>query len=838
MIKSENMAKTVYLVTTKLNNKLFESKNRTYCTDNAFLRDILLLEGGFFQSLWLIMSEENKLNSEIPLVEYVKEKLNKGREFNMISEWWLHPQNENDTMNDIADMALGLIPNLNDSDRNIYKQLLTGFIQIELDDVVLLITHNWYNSGVFYDIKCTNATKYIFVENLIKIAAKIGGIAPTEIKLFLHDKDIIENGDKDEPLRNCKIPDKYISRCPNLCNAIKKGNVRTFMHDSHRAKPSFFKNVLNKEGTICKSVLEGYFNDRTPPKISIVPQKYIFIDISKTEDKEKFPCSTVEIINAIAEYQLTNKFELNAIEQNAEYEKALSDIQKKGQDPYPILVRGDRLLNDLQKEDGRALYLDSSIWIRYAQTESAVQDIKDLFAACHKIYKTANALEMREFKARLAINSFLESFDGGHYGNVTPFVSHSETEMKSLIYEDRINANKEKIGGSSLKAKLSRYSGKEKGAELHWRLLIVDDNAYQDNEPGEKKVQKCEVIANILKDDCYLACENSESACPKCTRCKKMIKEFNEKSERDKQCFTINLECATNIEEAVDKLKKKRFDLILLDYLLGEKKNKNSRDYGTDLLKDLKKQYEDRILIKNSLFEEDAASLEKYMQAKGPFGKLWIFFISAFSNAISEKMLSEGMHYNTDYWYIARGACPTTTPELFRYNLYSLFYQQIKSITDASVVKVEDDGSMADSGVVTLLDLLDHIFEEAVVTRDRAMRNFNSLLRLRAHYDILKRDYYMGGKENPDAEKNGSPLVQVLFHDMKYYSNAFWEHTQHLIYLIAFGNIRQWNEMWDEYIFIKDILYKAEVENKTKDEHSTARKIEKYIIGIKNANHR
>lgn len=838
MIKSGDMKKVVYLVTTKYNVKLFKSENCKYSTDNAFLRDILLLEGEFFRSLWLCMSKRNKLRSEIPLVAYVNERLRRGRRFEKISEWWSYPKNENEAMNEIADMALGLVPTLSDSDKNIYKQLLTGFIRIELDDAILLITHNWYNSGILDVLNCNSKTKLVFVENLIKIAAKIEGVDSTEMKLFLHDKDVVEHGVKDEPLKDYKIPEEYVSRCPNLCNAIEKGNVRTFIHDSYRAQPSFFKNVLNQGEPICKSVLESYFNGRVPPKIFIILDKYILIDISKTDNKEKYLCSTAEIINAIAKYQSGNKFELNSVEQNEEYENALSEIHKVGQDPYPILVRGDRLLNDLQKEDGRALYLDSSIWIRYAQTESAVQNIKDLFAACHKIYKTTNAREMREFKARLTINSFLESLVGGHYGNVIPFVSHSETEMNRLIYEDRINANKEKIGGSGLKAKLSRYSGKEKGTNLHWRLLIVDDNAYQNNGLDKRKVQKCEVIANILKDDCYLACEKAESALPKCTRCKNMIKEFNEKSKRDEQCFTVNLECATNIEEAIDKLKGKRFDLILLDYLLGENKDKDSRDYGTDLLRDLKEQYEDKILIKDSLPEEDAASLKKYMQAKGPFGKLWIFFISAFSNAISEKMLSEGMHYNTDYWYIARGACPTTTPELFKYNLYSLFYQQIKSITDASVVKVADDGSKTDGGVITLLDLLAHIFEEAVPTRDRAMKNFNSLLRLRAHYDILKRDYYMGGKENPDAEKNGSPLVQALFPDIKYYSNAFWEHVQHLIYLIAFGNIRQWNEMWDEYIFIKDILHKAEVENRTKDGNSIAGKIERYIIGIKNSNHR
>lgn len=837
------MAKAVYLVTTKHNNKLFESKNRTYCTDNAFLRDILLLEGGFFQSVWSFMSINSKLNFEIPLIEYVRGRLEIKKNFEKILEWWSYPKSENDTMNDIADMALGLIPNFSDSDRNIYKQLLTGFIRIELDDVVMLVTHNWYNSGVFYNIKCTNATKYLFVENLIKIAAKIEGIAPTEIKLFLHDKDVIDDGDKDEPLKNYKIPDEYISKCPNLCNAIKKGNVRTFMHDSHRAKPSFFKNVLNQGGTICKSVLEGYFKDRIPPKISVIPQKYVLIDISKTEDKEKFPCSTTEIINAIAEYQSTNKFELNAVEQNEEYKKTLEDIQGQ-KDPLPVLVKGNRSLANLQREDdGRALYLDSSIWIRYVQQigdttqdKEIEQGIMDFFAKCQdeNLYNTANAKEVKEFQARLVKNSFLKSFSGGHYGEVTPFVFHSETEMNEFVYRDKTNGNKEIIDGSSLITKLSKYSQKVKNSKLDWRLLIVDDNAYQGNvSPIESKVQKCKVIANVLKDDFYLKCENSKNSSPKCTHCKIRIEKFNKIQKNGKQCLTINLECATGIKEGIAKLKERRFDLILLDYLLGENEDKKSRDYGTDLLRKLKRQYENNILIKNRLSKDDAANLEEYIQAKGPFGKLWIFFISAFSNAISGKMLSDGMHYNTDYWHIARGACPTTTPELFRYNFLSLMKRQLDYITEIDGGKGYVSDSNNEQDVVTLVDFLVFLFKEPENVRMRTLKHFNSLLRLRARYDLLKKDYYMGGKENPEALKNGSPLVQALFPDMDCYSNAFWEHIQHLIYLIAYGNILQWQEMWDEYIFVKETLMKAEQDTEIK---GICKQIENYIIGIKSAN--
>lgn len=824
--------KAIYLITTKYNNKLFESykesDNCKHCTDKTFLKEILLLEGGFFRSLWSFMSINNKLNPELPLIKYIKGRLEKKTNFAGILEWWSYPQSESDAMNEIADLALGIIPNLSDSDKKTYKQLLTGFIRIELDDVILLITHNWYKSGLFNSLRCKDATRYIFLENLIKIAAKTEGINPTEIKLFLHDKDIIESGDKDEPLRD-KIPDTYSKTCPNLHNAITKGNVRVFMHDSNRAHPNFFKNVLNQGEPICQTILEGYFNDRIPPKISIIPEKCIVIDITQIENK--YSCSTTEIINAIAEYQLTNEFKLSAVELNDVYKDALSKIQKK-ELQLPILVKGNKSLGNLQREDGRALYLDSSIWIRYAQIgdmqdENTVQTIEDFFVECQGLYKTANAKEVKEFRARLVKNSFLESFSGGHYGDVTPFVFHSETEMNGLIYSGKTNDNKEIIDGSSLKTKLSQYSEKAKSSKLDWRLLIVDDNAYQEStSPIESKVQKCDVIANILKDDFYLKCEDSEKDSPKCILCKGRIEKFNAIAKNDKQCFTINLECATDIKGAIAKLKKRRFDLILLDYLLGENKDKNSRDYGTDLLRDLKRQYEDNILIRKQLFKDELADLEEYIQVKGPFGKLWIFFISAFSNAISEQMLSDGMHYDTDYWNIARGACPITTPELFRYNLLSLMDRQFKYITEIG-------GDDKKYNMTTLVDFLVFLFEEPENVRMRTLKYFNSLLRLRARYDLLKNDYYMGGKENPEALKNGSPLVQSLFSDMDCYSNAFWEHIQHLIYLIAYGNILQWDEMWDEYIFVKENLKRADTHTGDK---SICKKIEDYIIGIKSAN--
>ena len=46
------------------------------------------------------------------------------------------------------------------------------------------------------------------------------------------------------------------------------------------------------------------------------------------------------------------------------------------------------------------------------------------------------------------------------------------------------------------------------------------------------------------------------------------------------------------------------------------------------------------------------------------------------------------------------------------------------------------------------------------------------------------------------------------------------EHLTQLVYLTAFGTVRQWPEMWEEYQFIKSVLGKIE-------------SIEKYIVKIK-----
>ena len=47
------------------------------------------------------------------------------------------------------------------------------------------------------------------------------------------------------------------------------------------------------------------------------------------------------------------------------------------------------------------------------------------------------------------------------------------------------------------------------------------------------------------------------------------------------------------------------------------------------------------------------------------------------------------------------------------------------------------------------------------------------------------------------------------------------EHLTQLVYLTAFGTVRQWPEMWEEYQYIKSVLGKIE-------------EVEIYIVDLKN----
>lgn len=263
---------------------------------------------------------------------------------------------------------------------------------------------------------------------------------------------------------------------------------------------------------------------------------------------------------------------------------------------------------------------------------------------------------------------------------------------------------------------------------------------------------------------------------------------IEEDCDYDSKKPSIQLECAANINEAKSLMGKSKYDIILMDYLLNN-------EYGYQLLSQIKDDKE----------------------FAGPQGKNFFIFISAFTTAVHERLLAKGLSRSSNYWYIGEGACPTNTPELLKYRLSELMFKRL-----------EDSGinSLSESHI---LKITSHIFKEKPedvsigrikAVRERAFDTYHEFLDLHHKYALLKKD------------KGQSRLVDS-FLENKVHMGAMLEHLLQLIHLTAFGTIRQWPEIWEEYkFFTRTFAHKNELASEVTE---LSRNIEQYIITLKSA---
>jgi hypothetical protein len=257
----------------------------------------------------------------------------------------------------------------------------------------------------------------------------------------------------------------------------------------------------------------------------------------------------------------------------------------------------------------------------------------------------------------------------------------------------------------------------------------------------------------------------------------------------------------------------KKYDIVLLDYLLDTNKTgRRTQNYGYSLLN----------RIHNDKCEDKENTFKKYKL--GPSGRFFFMFISAYSTAVYDRMLAEGLNLSEDYWHISLGACPTNTPQLFLYNLLQLMNKRLK---DSGIYDLEQDKIIA---------LLNDIYTykqdtEKGAVRRRAYSRYQDVLQLQYHYRKLLKDVSIPtGKTENSMNSTGSVLV-THFVTLRNNLGGLMEHIVNLVHLTAFGTIRQWSEMWEEYIFIKTIMsadgaYSNEKKNLFEN-------LEQYILTLK-----
>lgn len=592
---------------------------------------------------------------------------------------------------------------------------------------------------------------------------------------------------------------------------------------------------------------------------------------------------------------LTNLVEFYVFEHNSETLKAhkaneLNDRirlvpHKKPELPvlywsmYDLFVVNETSLGKVYYKPRYIKYLDSSIWnyffpIFVLKKQWNGQDkwvynnnverfeyiLESLWRnSNNNLYCFANTHEYYELNTRLVANAFLD--DRAHGQAVSPFVFHSEYEMREDLTERLLKREREE------KEKIKCDVAKSFCSGVKWRILLLDDyanrplkdgsmmeNASMDNignarqvefdghQISEKVTGKLKVIVDDLRTknvvDVVYCCPTKEQID---IRYKNKHNEKNKLNPwdwkdidgRDVKEYTdpdIAIVCAVNVKQAFQLLALQRFDIVLLDYLLDNRADKKEREYSYFLLKLIYEKCNGNIdeSWSNLLGIDNEYKDISKKELVGPDGRLYFMHISAFVYAIQERLQEQHLLRSEPFWHIARGACPTNTPELFLYYLYRAMEKRYESI-------MMQEGKCVGS----LIDFLNGIFSGN--PRMQCVNEFNTLLNLRAQYNRIKNDVYKEEREllNMKAGEeliNGcspldcrsSRLICSTFHDILYYGNSFWEHLQHLIYLIAYGTIRQWTEMWEEYTFIKPRL----MLNDEKGE-KVCKAIEEYIIALK-----
>lgn len=380
-------------------------------------------------------------------------------------------------------------------------------------------------------------------------------------------------------------------------------------------------------------------------------------------------------------------------------------------------------------------------------------------------YKLSVSEEYEEFYTRLSMSSYIFCMNGGHSANVSPFLFHSESYMKSQL---EVASPQENILHSQ-----------------DWRILLVDDHATTNMSCSKEIGVKLNKL-DIIKEDLRRIGFTIED---------KRVKANN---------HYIEFDCVSSVDDAYKRLEK-RNDLILLDYKLAENIDKGRIEYGYELLKKIKENQEGK-------YKEETG--REIQLEPGPNETFYFMFISAYTTAVQERLQMEGFYVSKDYWFIGRGACPTNTPYLFLYSLKRMMDIRYDKLTKHSkqlfIDLGESDIKDKEKGLYASMTMfLTKLFEKDN-ERNNCVKGFNAFLNLRRVYDIIKNDVKYKNKSTEIDNERSSPLILSLFKDEQYCSNSFWEHLQNLVYLTAFGTIRQWPEMWEDYTFIKGKLEKAE----------------------------
>lgn len=656
---------------------------------------------------------------------------------------------------------------------------------------------SYYKPNSFFEFACGDSKLVCLPRCLPKITLPEDHITKIR-KKWEKDNCFLKDTKLYVVIHNNDLPD---TAKKTLDNTFRDGDVIYFTHGG-----TWYKNLINSiiQCISVEQLLSAYSEAIASVKENEAPKR-----ISFEENKDCF--NTV--------YLDQQDFDVN--DNISPLSEKISAMDNSKPNLFSYTDAAFKNFNDFNGPEGDNLtrhrrYIDSSIW------NMAVHEPDDIAPLLLKrnsdkgLYKLTIAEEYYELHKRILKNSYLKKADGGgskagHAEDVSPFVFHSEAYMRKLI-DERYSCNLQERLKSELQTDKPCKESVLNNSSLKlykWRILLCDDHANKwmtvkesevKNSEEKKSIEitKSQIISDILTDAGFSVAVASFDETEKLK-----IQESTESADKD-----VMLHCASSIDVAMKALQSYEYEIVLMDYLF-KADNDRSSSYGYQMLNALVDKSDGICIPKRNIYKF------------GPHDRLYFSFISAFTTAVNERLLAEGLHKSEKFWHIADGACPTNTPYLFLYNLLHLMNKRVEDmgIPKLSKINRQDFKEVSEGKVPYVKEyIIDEIFNDPNI-RQKANDKFDDVLSLLYHYKKLIKNTDNTAKV---FESKGSVLA-TEFIKANPSLGGFLEHLTQLVYLTAFGTVRQWPEMWEEYQFISSIV-------------GPQPRIEEYIFKLKSNN--
>ena len=541
--------------------------------------------------------------------------------------------------------------------------------------------------------------------------------------------------------------------------------------------------------------------------------------------------------------------------------------------------------------------MDSSIWNYLVRDIEEQEDnelcfdkaVKSIYENYQKgLYDLLISLEYTDLNARICKESSLVNLGEGHSDGVSPFIFHSEHFVKKQLikkeFEDVrptirqiINRkwrillvdDRAVVGMKSIRERIvrSEFSSIPWNCKLNIIIRLLK-NQFKDVEDANIDYRMCGE-KKIIPNDTNILIEfaSSLNEAYEALKSKKydiilldyLFRKENEKNRYGYELLEYIYKQILLEEQAFDFMSKKNsFEHILkspkceeilrLTYMLRKENfffetnenksltniyvklcDKEEKDIDTirNELSSISKEEKNIIAIKITEILQLLSNKEnndfsyKENVKIGPMGRFFIVFTSAYSSAVHDRLLAEGLNQSEKYWYISLGACPTNTPQLFLYNLTKMME---KRMDDSHITELSVDG---------IIKTLGKIYNQEGRIRKNAGEHYTDIQSYQYYYRTILKDYKVLHNNDSIFDTEGSVLM-TDFMNQNINLGGLLEHMAQLVHLTAFGTVRQWPEMWEEFIYFKSQI-SSQITGDSKEFNVLCSNIENYINSLKSS---